>query len=63
MKAAGFGITVAFVALATPSAVRVLRSIGDDPTRGTDPWWHYRMGAGYKADPLWRETLAMMEAR
>ena len=44
-------------------AVRMLQSIGDDPARGTDPWWHYRMGAGYKADPLWRETLAMMEAR
>jgi len=44
-------------------AVRVLRAIGDDPSRGTDPWWHYRMGPGYKADPLWRETITMMEAR
>jgi hypothetical protein len=44
-------------------AVRVLTAIANDPARGTDPWWHYRMGAGYKADPLWRETLAMMEAR
>ena len=43
--------------------IRTLQSIRQDPERGTDPWWHYRLGPGIWADGLWTQTIAMLEAR
>ena len=34
-----------------------------DPQRGTDPWWHYRLGPVIWADALRTQTNAMLEAR